>query len=376
MREETYGAPGQSGDRGPRYEPGNGETRALEEDIELRRENLGRTLAELEDRFSVGDLLEQGLSLMRSHSGGVVHSVSDTVRQNPLPVAMIGAGLAWLMLGKDGQGSDGQVRSGQVGDEFAETDSFDGIPRSEDFADVYAMCLRQEFPFDEDQIACLICDDLGEESLERYIEEQQRQAAKISPAYGGARLGGWDDPSASSDEPEFTRKYRFKERLAQARTRLGQGTDEARDRLARARENAWRRAQRARASFGRQAEEARTQAGEFVDRYPLSLVLLGAAAGAALGTTLPQTEEEHRLMGRSSDKLKRKGGAMLREQREKAQRAATAARDAAGEEARAQGLDAEHARGAGGQASEKVRRVGAAAAEAARSEGRASSGTA
>ena len=67
-------------------------------DIHRTRDELERTLAAIEHRLTPGQLVDQGLDYLR-HSGAneFVHNLSGAAKHNPLPVALVGIGLAWLM---------------------------------------------------------------------------------------------------------------------------------------------------------------------------------------------------------------------------------------------------------------------------------------
>ncbi|MGH8178880.1 MAG: DUF3618 domain-containing protein [Steroidobacter sp.] len=69
----------------------------LEREASEIRADMDRTLDALERKFSPGQLLDRSLSYMRDHGGGLTRNVGDTVKQNPIPVLMTAAGLAWLI---------------------------------------------------------------------------------------------------------------------------------------------------------------------------------------------------------------------------------------------------------------------------------------
>ena len=78
----------------------NDETRALRADIRDTRERISGTLDELGDRLNPQRLKRQAKDSIREATIGRVtnmgHSVVDTIRENPIPAAMIGIGLGWL----------------------------------------------------------------------------------------------------------------------------------------------------------------------------------------------------------------------------------------------------------------------------------------
>jgi hypothetical protein len=67
-------------------------------EIDRTREEMHRTLTAIEQRLSPQQLLNQGLDYVR-HNGATefVQNLGGAARQNPLPVALTGIGIAWLM---------------------------------------------------------------------------------------------------------------------------------------------------------------------------------------------------------------------------------------------------------------------------------------
>ena len=67
-------------------------------EIHRTRDELDRTLNAIEHRLTAGQLVDQGVDYLR-HSGAneFVHNLGGAAKQNPLPVALVGIGLAWLM---------------------------------------------------------------------------------------------------------------------------------------------------------------------------------------------------------------------------------------------------------------------------------------
>lgn len=71
----------------------------LEREAEQTRAELAATLEELRSRISPGQLLDQTLDFAReSNAGEFVRNLGRDARDNPLPLALIGTGIAWLML--------------------------------------------------------------------------------------------------------------------------------------------------------------------------------------------------------------------------------------------------------------------------------------
>ena len=67
-------------------------------EIDRTRSEMDRTLTAIEHRLTPGQLVDQGIDYLR-HSGAneFVQNLGGTAKQNPMPVALVGIGLAWLM---------------------------------------------------------------------------------------------------------------------------------------------------------------------------------------------------------------------------------------------------------------------------------------
>lgn len=74
--------------------------KSIERDIASDREKLAATLDALQARVSVDTLTQDALGLLRANSAIYTRSLDTAVRANPLAVALVGAGLAWLVFGK------------------------------------------------------------------------------------------------------------------------------------------------------------------------------------------------------------------------------------------------------------------------------------
>ena len=90
-------------------------------DIEETREEMGGTLNQLGDRLEPGHLMNQAKDNVRDATIGRVEEtargmsdmVMDTIKRNPIPAALAGAGLALLWLNRSNGTAHGTVARGQ-----------------------------------------------------------------------------------------------------------------------------------------------------------------------------------------------------------------------------------------------------------------------
>jgi len=101
-----------------RDQHGSGQAPAgIERDLAQTRSRLDATIDALERRLSPGTVVDQAIASVKETGGGELgRSLMLAVRDHPIPVVLIGIGIAWLMLsarrGEDerrrahGRGSD------------------------------------------------------------------------------------------------------------------------------------------------------------------------------------------------------------------------------------------------------------------------------
>jgi hypothetical protein len=72
----------------------------IEREIEQTRRNTAATLAAIEDRLAPGRLVDDAWNYLRNSGQGqtFVSNLSSTVRDNPIPVALLAISLAWLAI--------------------------------------------------------------------------------------------------------------------------------------------------------------------------------------------------------------------------------------------------------------------------------------
>jgi hypothetical protein len=101
----------------------------IEGDIDTTRAELAAVLGALEQRFAPRQLLERGLTMVSETLGGGV--IGDTLRGNPVPLALIGAGIGWLLVaGATGEASAPSAAPAEPADESGPDPLY---PAGEDF---------------------------------------------------------------------------------------------------------------------------------------------------------------------------------------------------------------------------------------------------
>lgn len=87
--------------------------------IEATQEELRQTLEAIGESISPGEMLDTALHAMRVGPGEFATNLGRSVRDNPVAIGLVGAGLAWLMLGT-GTRRDIRQRAGETGHRIRE----------------------------------------------------------------------------------------------------------------------------------------------------------------------------------------------------------------------------------------------------------------
>ena len=69
----------------------------LEREINQTRNEMNQTLDALERKLSPGQLLDQCLNIFGKRGGDLAQNFGNSVKQNPVPVALTALGIMWMM---------------------------------------------------------------------------------------------------------------------------------------------------------------------------------------------------------------------------------------------------------------------------------------
>lgn len=283
----------------------------LEREAEQTRSQLARTLDELRQRITPAQLVDQAVDYAKDSGGGqFVRNLSRQATSNPMPVALIGAGMAWLMLSNDRQPSASKATSV---DRAAEN-TIGGTDAAAQEREASRQTSEQIKGFGQ--------------------EASQRASGWLSDA--------WDrltDTRERRDKAEATRSA-AEEASQSVRARASDAAASISDRAASAYETAKSGASETYGQISDQAQQARSSTAEAALRFgqstagatrdllqfcktqPLLLTGLGMALGAIIGALIPPTEAEDELMGKTSDQVKDQASNIAKGQIERAKSAA------------------------------------------------------
>src|SRR5689334_865646 len=86
---------------------------AIERDLHATRSRLGREISELTSRLSPGEMLNEALGFLKTEQGvDFSRNLARNIRERPIPAALLGIGLAWLMVSPRDERSASPRQSG------------------------------------------------------------------------------------------------------------------------------------------------------------------------------------------------------------------------------------------------------------------------
>jgi hypothetical protein len=312
--------------------PGGRSPETIERDVERTRANLTRTLDELRDRLSPGQVMDQ-LTEWAKGSGGAefARNLGAQVRDNPLPILLVGAGIGWLMV--SGGGRRGPVGTGAgdrmlPGPRHIRDEGWDGrggplatrrpgapshAPHAAD--ETSGVGSGSAVPHLRDAAAGMAQRTGGMAAQGRDAVGDAAHQAGEAAAGLGDRISGAASDTADRVSGAAASAYRG---MADASASAMGG---ARDAVGGVAGEAGHRARMMAHDARDYATETARQTGAMAQQgwawvvrdQPLVLGAIGLAIGAAIGAALPRSATEDELMGEASDELARRAKRVAQE---------------------------------------------------------------
>jgi ElaB/YqjD/DUF883 family membrane-anchored ribosome-binding protein len=249
------------------------ETDMIRSDIEGTRANMSSTIDAIQEKLSPQRLTEQAKDAVRDATVGRVQDMAsnvtdtaretgatlmDTIRENPLPAALVGIGVGWLFLSAR--------RRAVERDRWRYEPSYQGSGRytARDYGASGYGRSANGYPYD------------------RYGQ------------YGSSQYG--------SSQPSREENVKVGQMADTARDKLSDVGDRAQDMTDTVKERASDMAEQAQW----QAQRARGWLERTWDENPLVVAGAALAAGALLGLSIPETQAEREMMGEASGNVLQK----------------------------------------------------------------------
>ena len=311
-------------DKDPGFEQRSPEQ--IERELEEHRAEISRTIEAIQYKITPGQLATDAYGYVRDSSGDFVKNLGTAAKSNPVPVALIGLGIAWLMLGgcTPGYLQSSRSQSYDTGD----TDSGGAFGGAIGAASSYVRP-----PGEQARSAGGYMSSAGHavsDAVSRVgssLRGMGQRAGETASGMGQS-LGG----TASSASDRVRQMGEDVRNLASEWSEGASGmTETARD-----------RAHRASEIVQEQAMEMRDNTSQMLRDQPLIAGALGIAIGAVIGALLPLSRRENEMMGETRDQVvdqaMQYGQQTVDQATEAAKNVANAAAEAAKDEAQKQGL--------------------------------------
>ncbi len=271
------------------YTHGNGADRSaqqIQSDLGEIRSEIDHTLDALSQQLAPNQLIAHAFDAVKRGGGGeIARNLSRSVKENPLPLAMIAAGFGYLMY------TDSQRRRS------TQTQSFSNGPQ--------ARSGEGEFDFEP----------IGLYSKEEGAREGADVKERLSDGAERVRQGARD------------LKHQAQDKFGQVKEQVHDGRQWAGDKAH---------------QVSDQARAAKAWSQDLIEEQPLVLAGLGLAFGAAAAALVPMSRKEHEVMGGTGRQLRSQAKELAHEVEGKAKAigssAASAAEEAAKQEAETQGV--------------------------------------
>lgn len=275
--------------------------------IDYTRVQLGSTINAIGERLSPDNLIQQAKSSAREATvgrikdmtneanrkvEGVSTSLGQTVRENPLPVALIGLGLGWLWMSsrnKTYEYPDNRFVYRSQG-YYPEYDENGRLIEAREWVEDAAQAAERK--------ANQVKHRAGEvaENVSETVSGVAHRAGEAVQNLGEAVT----DTTHRAGESATRTINRAGETISEA-------TDTVQERVGETAERARHEAERLRrkAQWRSQMAVNRTKRGfwDSLEENPLVVGAVVAMAGAAVGASIPATEYENQLLGQTRDRL-------------------------------------------------------------------------
>lgn len=285
----------------------NRDTEAIRSDIDQTRRRMDDTMDALGNRLQGRHLVDEILGFFRGSGSnpdgvgqklkdsaqGAVHSVVDSVKANPMPVLVIGAGLAWL---------------------------------------IYEKRKGAEFPVDDDQAGSASDPDFSASATATYDPDAyvDRPLVYPTPAVSGVGAKISEVKNGIADKAASV--------TGQAKEKMGEVADKARRGLENVRQRAGEVGNRAKERTREVYEKSRERVVTTANQHPLELGLACLAVGLIAGLAMPTPDRVNRMAGAKMDRLRQRTKEAGSEILQKGRRVAEVAAEAGRHEAQEQGF--------------------------------------
>lgn len=325
------------------------ETERLAREAEQHRNRVDETIDSLKQRFSVGQIVDELSGYVREGQGAdMVKNLNRQVRDNPLALGLVGAGIAWLLLGQ-GVRDEGKRLKNQY-DDWRDDD------------EPYARSRRpsEGYPFADGRPHAVGSAPIGETSAKGsttshhsdagasgspsgpgFTDRARGAASSVSDAASsaaGSVSGAASSAASGVSDAARAAGSTLSDAASATSDTVTRSIHDARDAAYDAGDALYRGGANASEQVARYGRRARRSFLDTLQEEPLIVGAVALALGAAVGAALPRTQREDELFGEARDRLRDEALEYGQEALKKAETIATEAYEAGSAEADEKGL--------------------------------------
>jgi len=302
---------------------------AIKADIEQTRSEMSQKINQIQDRLDPTRLKEQAqetvrsavtdstdaiVGFVRNNAGDFGYTVVDTIKRNPVPAALIGIGLGWMIFKSFSSSSS----DWQDNDDYTYGERYNGGRSMGSGSAQYSRQYGTDYG-DQSRYSY----EEGGQSLSGQYQGGQYQGGS---RYGGAQSSGYSTQSSygtsySSGSSGQEEQGRVSQVVQSAQEKASDVVGQARDTAGQLTEQVQETAQQAgqyvqgmvgqvreqASHLGEQAQQTLQGTGSQVQRTvennPVPFGVAALVAGVLVGLALPSTQAENQIMGEKRDQL-------------------------------------------------------------------------
>ncbi|MEA2695574.1 MAG: hypothetical protein QOJ16_4961 [Acidobacteriota bacterium] len=305
--EDAVNHPHTAGDLGHEDEPSS---RQIQADIDRTRSNMDRTFDAIESKLTPGQLLQEAWGIFKGGSGAGASKAMQIAKQHPLPAAVIGLGIGWLLL-------DSSRKTGGDSGDYGRSRGY-----REDRYDRYGRSRQSygtpDYPGTRDAFR------------EDWQDEGESKLGAATDAVKSAAGSAADLASNAKDKVSGF--------VSQAGDKLGDLTDQVKEQASGLTDRVKEQASGLGDKVQEGTRKARLGFWQLLEERPLVVGAATLAVGLLAGLSIPSTDVEDEFMGETRDQLLDTAKETGREMLDKGKHVAGAAVDAVKHAAEEQNL--------------------------------------
>ena len=295
----------------------------LEREVAEQRNRVESRIGEIKDRLSPGQLLDEALSYTKHGGAHFASNLSNQIAGNPLPAALVGVGLAWL-ISSTASGNGHTQHSAPLTDHTYDEDanypyarvSSGGLKRVKHGADEAGQWWS-EFETSTGQRFKAKSNELGERAG-HFADETGKMFSGFIDETGNRIRDFQDEAGNALSQARGWTDHNWRALQHNIASGVAGVSSAARDAMHNVRSGT----RHLGGSVQHQSDVLSRQIVNLFDQQPLVAGALAFAVGAAVGAALPRTAQEDELLGEQADKLRgeamKQAGKLYEQGKEKA----------------------------------------------------------